>query len=432
MKRSSKWAIVCTVIFLLLLLFFYFGKTDLIFLSLLSLISLSLISHWVSTKRKRSKDFLKNVIDSIDSPLVIVNSNLEAIQWNTAVEEVLHLPAEDIYKKNLTDLFPFLQRNTGTFKDLLENHSYGKIDKIADDQKHDFEVLFYPLSVCKFLGGVVHINNITDRIKMTESLIQNDKLASIGILTAGIAHEINNPINFIVASVDPLKRDFNDIFSVLDKYSKLEHDGEKTSQEITKINDFKKELDLDYTVEEIKQLLGGIEEGASRTADIVSNLRSFSRLDESDLKKVNIHEGIESTLSLLKSKYKKRIQIVKEYGDIPMVDCYPGKLNQVFMNILSNAIDAIKESGTITIKTFKYNDDKIAVSFKDTGSGIPEDVQKRIFEPFFTTKKVEQGTGLGLSISFGIVQDHKGEIQLHSKVGEGTEFVIILPISPKK
>ena len=170
-----------------------------------------------------------------------------------------------------------------------------------------------------------------------------------------------------------------------------------------------------------------IEEGASRTSEIVKGLRNFSRLDQNDLKKADLNEGIESTLTLLHSIYKDRVEIVKVFGKIPEVECFPGQINQVFMNILSNAIQAIHESGTIFIKTWQHGD-SVKTSMRDTGSGMPEATRKKIFDPFFTTKDVGKGTGLGLSISYGIIEKHKGKIEVNSEVGEGTEFIITLPI----
>jgi signal transduction histidine kinase len=275
--------------------------------------------------------------------------------------------------------------------------------------------------------------NITlKNLKDTQSkLVDAEKMASLGQLTAGIAHEINNPINFVSSSVKPLKRDIADIITILDKYDELSTDGNAEAK-IKEVNSLKKELDLDYLKEEIGTLLTGIEDGANRTAEIVKGLRNFSRMDEDDLKMANIHEGIDSSLVLLNSTLGGRIDIIKDYGDIPSIECYAGKLNQVFMNILTNATQAIssnKESqgkGTIHIKTYN-KDQNVVIRIKDSGTGMPEEVRNKIFEPFFTTKDVGEGTGLGLSIVFSIIEAHKGYIEVESEQGKGTEFIITLP-----
>ena len=259
-----------------------------------------------------------------------------------------------------------------------------------------------------------------------EQLIQAEKMASLGQLTAGIAHEINNPINFVSANIQPLKDDMADILKMIGRYEKVISE-KGLEKEFSEIEQFKQESNIDLTMKEVNDLLKGIEDGAMRTSEIVKGLRNFSRLDQNVFRKANLNESLESTLTLLHSSYKNRIEIEKKYGDIPEVDCFPGQINQVFMNILSNAIQAIPAEGTIFIKTWQVGN-MVKISVKDTGAGMSEEVRKKIFDPFFTTKDVGKGTGLGLSISYGIIQKHNGEIDVFSKPGEGTEFVISIPI----
>jgi signal transduction histidine kinase len=259
-----------------------------------------------------------------------------------------------------------------------------------------------------------------------DQLIQSEKMASLGQLTAGIAHEINNPINFVSANIKPLREDMADILKFISRYEKIIKE-KGLEKEFLEIRPFKQKADIDLTMREVNNLLKGIEDGAIRTAEIIKGLRNFSRLDQNVFKKANLNDCLESTLTLLHSSYKNRIEIVKQYGDIPEVDCFPGQINQVFMNILSNAIQAIPAEGKILIKTWQVGDE-IKISIKDTGAGMTEDVRKKIFDPFFTTKDVGKGTGLGLSISYSIIQKHKGEIEVFSKPGAGTEFLITIPI----
>jgi len=259
-----------------------------------------------------------------------------------------------------------------------------------------------------------------------EQLVQAEKMASLGQLTAGIAHEINNPINFVTANIQPLKDDMADIIKFIDHYEEIIKKKGLENQ-FTEIEKNKQGTNIELTKKEINNLLKGIEDGAKRTSEIVKGLRNFSRLDQNVFRKANMNEGLESTLTLLHSSYKNRIEVIKQYGDLPEIDCFPGQINQVFMNILSNAIQAIPGEGKIFIKTW-HDQNNVRISIKDTGAGMTDEVRKKIFDPFFTTKDVGKGTGLGLSISFGIIQKHNGEIEVFSKPGDGTEFVIRIPI----
>ena len=200
---------------------------------------------------------------------------------------------------------------------------------------------------------------------------------------------------------------------------------------LKEIRELKEKIEYKEAVEEIDKLISSIKNGTKRTTEIVKGLRTFSRMDEDTLKMADIHEGLDSTLILLHNKYKNRINIIKNYGQIPLIECYPGPLNQVFMNILSNAIDAIDDKGTITIST-SIKAGIVHISIKDTGRGIHENLKEKIFEPFYTTKEVGRGTGLGLSISHGIIEKHKGAIDFKSEPGKGSEFIVSLPIVPGK
>lgn len=263
-------------------------------------------------------------------------------------------------------------------------------------------------------------------VETQKQLVQSEKMASLGMLTAGIAHEINNPINFVSANVKPLRQDIADLLTVLRAYEETAAAAD-LKERFAHAEAVKARLDLPYTLKEIDTLLDGIEEGASRTAAIVRDLRNFSRLDEDDLKLANVHEGLDSTLTLLGRKAGGRITVTKQYGHVPDIECYPGKLNQVFMNVLSNAIDAIEGEGRIDIVT-ETDDGHAVIKISDTGCGMSEDTVANLFQPFFTTKEVGQGTGLGLSISFGIIEKHKGSIHVDSKPGVGTTFTIRLPL----
>ncbi len=261
-------------------------------------------------------------------------------------------------------------------------------------------------------------------------LVNQEKMASLGQLTAGIAHEINNPINFVSSNISPLKRDIKDILEIVQAYRVK---GEAQFDESTKkeIKDLEEDLEVDYLLDEINQLLKGMEDGAKRTVEIVKGLRLFSRVDEQDVKKVDIHDGINSTLILLNSIMSGKIKIIKHYGDIPMIECLAGKINQVFMNIITNAIHALTDdvnpNPEIVIRT-RQIEDNIQIEIADNGPGMPETVKQRIFEPFFTTKEVGKGTGLGLSIVYTIIENHKGKLEVKTEEGKGTSFIITLPV----
>jgi len=269
-----------------------------------------------------------------------------------------------------------------------------------------------------------------ENLKLAQSqLIQSEKMASVGVMTAGIAHELNNPINFMSGNVYPLQQDLDEVFSLLDKYEKTVNEH-GLKEYFAEVDSFKKEMDFSYLIQEIYSLLKGIEEGASRSSEIIKGLRSFSRLDDEACQYYDIHEGIDSSLVLLHNKIiDKKISVRKDYGDFEGLECFPSKFNQVIMNILTNSIQAMEESkGELVIQTVS-SAIGVKIIIKDNGKGMTQEVKEHIFDPFFTTKEVGQGTGLGLSISYGIIERHNGNIDVISEPGKGTEFIISLPKS---
>ncbi len=276
-----------------------------------------------------------------------------------------------------------------------------------------------------------------EQLQTTQAqLIQTEKMSSLGQMVAGIAHEINNPVNFIhgnISHINQYIQDLLDLIAIAQQEYTISNSifAEKIS-----------EIDLDFILEDLPKLMNSIKGGTTRIRNIVLGLRNFSRLDESEMKSVDIHQGIENSLMILQHRFKpknscSKIQIIKEYGELPEITCYPGRLNQVFINILTNAIDALEESQTnnqtianptIRISTYIVDSNTVRIRILDNGPGIEQKVQQKIFDPFFTTKPVGSGTGLGLSISYQIVVDkHKGQLICNSTVREGTEFVIEIP-----
>jgi signal transduction histidine kinase/HAMP domain-containing protein len=265
-------------------------------------------------------------------------------------------------------------------------------------------------------------------------LVQSEKMSSLGQLTAGIAHEINNPINFVYAGTNTLKMLIDDIGTVLDKYDGIDLSKDKEELEVafSEIQQFKDEIDFDEIQQDVQELIKDILNGAERTQSIVLSLKTFSRLGEGDMQRADLHDNLNSTIVILNPEIKNRIEIIKEYDPhFPSIECNVGEVNQVFMNLISNATQAIEGKGKVIIKTWKEGD--IAyVSVSDNGSGMNESTKAKIFEPFFTTKDVGEGTGLGLSISHGIIEKHNGTIRVESQLGRGTSFIVGLPIDKEE
>jgi signal transduction histidine kinase len=261
-------------------------------------------------------------------------------------------------------------------------------------------------------AGVVGMTqDITESHVAREKLVQADKLAAIGTLAAGVAHEINNPIGFVRSNLNTMAKYLAKLRKIVESVPAEDQDEREMVTEMC--DDF-----ADAIAESI--------DGTTRVKNIVADLKSFSRVDRSEKEHANLNEGLESTLNIVWNELKYKCKVEKEYGELPDLYCVPNQLNQVFMNLLMNAGHAIETEGTIWIKTWA-DEDNVWVSIKDSGAGIPREIQSKIFEPFFTTKQVGKGTGLGLSLTFDIIEKHGGTIEVHSEPGQGAEFRVCLP-----
>jgi two-component system NtrC family sensor kinase len=259
--------------------------------------------------------------------------------------------------------------------------------------------------------------------RLQAQLVHTEKMASLGQLSAGIAHELNNPAGFVYGNMDILQVYLADLARLLNAYDALA----LPPAAAVVINSLKTEISYEKLLGDLSSILSDCREGAQRICDVVKNLRLFSRLDEAELKRVDIHEGLDSTIRLLSRYYTDgRVSLHRDYGDLPEVNCYAGQLNQVWMNLLGNAAQAVPDQGVVNITT-RSDGDWVTIAISDTGTGIAEDQLSRIFDPFFTTKSVGEGTGLGLSISYGIIERHGGTITVTSEVGSGSTFTVRIP-----
>ncbi|OIP08017.1 MAG: histidine kinase [Betaproteobacteria bacterium CG2_30_59_46] len=278
------------------------------------------------------------------------------------------------------------------------------------------------------------IRSVNKRLEDAQNqLLQSEKMASIGQLAAGVAHEINNPVGYINSNLGTLQKYLRDLFDMLAAYEQAEPLLAEHAEALRNISALKAKLDIAYLKEDVSALMSESQEGITRVKKIVQDLKDFSHVDEAEWQLTDIHKGIDSTLNIVWNEIKYKAEVIKVYGELPEVECLASQLNQVFMNILINAAHAIEDRGIIFIRTGMLGDDQVWVEIADSGKGIPAENLNRIFDPFFTTKPVGKGTGLGLSLSYSIVQKHHGHINVSSEVGVGTIFRVYLPVKqPEK
>lgn len=431
------------VVYLALILLSLFGYYTLAFSQILNIqpivavIIISIAVYYYRLGYKEAKFYLIGWTSLMIGIVVYVLKDYGILPFNTTTAyAILFGSAAEITLLSfaLADKINIFKREkeksqVETLKALQENERIVRVQNVFLEQKvHERTQELERAN--ETLNGAIH-----DLKEAQSQLVDAEKMAGLGQLTAGIAHEINNPINFVTSNIKPLSLDIKELNEVITMYENIDRNGD-VDQQLVAIDAFKRRIDIKFVREEIKSLLSGIAEGAQRTAEIIRSLKNFSRLDESDTKPVDLNEGLDSTLVLIRSTFPSNLQVVKQYEDIPLVECLPGKINQVFMNLITNAVQAIKakkqpnETEYLTVKTW-LADQYIKISVKDSGTGMPEEIKQKIFEPFFTTKDVGEGTGLGLSIVFRIIENHGGNIEVITNINEGTEFIITLPVNSK-
>ena len=384
-------------------------------------------------------------------PVVFVSENVS--QWGYAVEDLVagRPPFADlVHPDDLARIADEVIRKTAAGATGYEqeyrlltakNKVVWVVDRTIVQRDNDGKAIFYDgvltditerkiqqLALAETLSQQQKLNK---RLEEAHSqLLQSEKMASIGQLAAGVAHELNNPIGFVHSNLGTLDGYVHDLMAIIAAYeTSADVQNDNTGRD--GVHRLMEERDFSFIKEDIFSLLAESRDGLGRVRKIVQDLKSFSRVGEQEWKEADLHQGIDSTLNIVWNELKYKVKIVKEYGDIPLIFCLVSQMNQVFMNLLVNAGHAIESQGTITIRTRRHGDDGVCIEISDTGKGIAPEHINRIFEPFFTTKPVGKGTGLGLSLSYSIIERHQGLIEVDSQLGVGSTFRILLPIRPQ-
>jgi signal transduction histidine kinase len=364
--------------------------------------------------------------DHPDVPVIMVTGALKDIE----AVELIHAGAKDyVLKDRLARLAPAVQRSLFVAQE-------ERARKLAEQElrkSHDeLEVRVRERTAeLTAVNAALQAEKVTQEIlirKLAEAqnqLLQAEKMASLGQLAAGVAHEINNPVGFVYSNLGALQRYVADLLTTISAFEKYE--GEMTAESRAALDKLKNQIDIAYLRNDVDKLISESMDGLQRVKHIVQDMKEFSHVDEPELQWSNLEQGLDSTLSIVWDEISSKAEVVKEYAGIPEIECMPAQLNQVFMNLLLNAMQAIEGHGRITIRTGQDGNEDVWVEVEDTGKGIKPEHLKRIFDPFFTTKPTGSGIGLGLSLSYGIVQKHGGRIEVKSSPDKGSVFRVVLP-----
>lgn len=390
---------------------------------------------------RRSQQRMRQIVDSNPDAFVSILVDGTVMEWNRSAESMFGLPRDHALGSNVLDTIVPPQHRDACGE--LMQQFRRKPEGFPHQRRLQTAVINYegrtiPVEVC--LTAVesenvwlinAFIRDVSKRLELETQLVQSEKMASLGQLAAGVAHEINNPIAYVLSNLGTLQEYVEVFQSVIRGYqataeAAVAGDREEVGRSVERVRDYQNRERYDEILADIGELFDDSGEGLLRVKDIVQNLKSFVRLDEAEVKEADLNESLQTTLKVVANELRYKCDVKLKLGEIPRLRCYAGQLNQVFMNLLMNAAQAIGDHGEVTISTWSAEND-ICVSVNDTGKGIPPENLSKLFTPFFTTKPVGAGTGLGLSISYGIVQKHGGRIEVASEVGRGTTFTVILP-----
>ncbi len=417
--------------------------------------------------------FIGDLTDRADEKMILIEDEIEEVKYKTklvtagiiVIIVLIFMSQFFLIMLPLINSLNKLQKGTlaiaaGKLDYRLDIRTKDELEQVANEFNRMTEKLTESYTeIIEHSGDLVKLNrNLTNEIsertqaqaeleqalnelKSTQAqLIQTEKMSSLGQMVAGVAHEINNPVSFVYGNINHVNQYIEDILELIELYQQeFPEPGGDIEEKL-------EDMDLDFVKEDLPKILSSMKMGATRIREIVLSLRNFSRLDEAEMKEVDIHEGIESTLLILQSRLKSKsnhtgIEIIKNYNQLPKVECYPGQLNQTFMNIINNAIDVLEEGRDkldmqnphICIHTELIDCKTVVIRIADNGMGMTQEVKNKLFDPFFTTKPVGKGTGLGLSITYQIiVEKHQGKLSCESEPGKGTEFMIEIPLHQKR
>lgn len=434
----------------------------LLFWSLLSTRGRALaLANTMTVTLRESEERFRSVIETAADGIIIINERAIIESCNPATTKIFGYSAEEMIGSNVNMLMPepyHSQHDGYVARYFSSREARLKGFKEVSGLRKDGTTFPAELSVSATRAGEKHkvtgiVRDITARVeaeasikqhnqalselnlKLQESqnhLMQSEKMASIGQLAAGVAHEINNPIGYVYSNLGTLEKYVRDAFGMIEQYEQAE--GAIADEAVrARLKAARDKLDIAFLKEDLRALMHESKDGITRVKNIVQNLKDFSHVDAQDeWHFADLHNGLDSTLNIVNNEIKYKASVIKEYGDLPEIECLPSQLNQVFMNLLVNAAHAIEERGTITIRTGTLRtgrqEGEVWVEVADTGKGIAPEHLKKIFDPFFTTKPIGKGTGLGLSLSYGIIQKHHGRIEVRSEPGKGTTFRVWLPV----
>jgi PAS domain S-box-containing protein len=408
------------------------------------------------TDLREGEAFSQAIFNAAQTGLLVIDTDLHQIMdANRAAGEILGYPVHDLIGEIVANVFPGAcqeeqaaltsggeirnQESEMVHRDGRRIPVIRSLVRATPDRPNLVVFSFLDIAARKLAESRLQESNqqlshANEQLKKhKDQIVQSEKLASIGQLAAGVAHEINNPVGFVTSNLGTIKEYVDVLRNLLELHGRLADldpaDAAARADLCAQIAAIKEQEDLDYVLADLESVLGESMEGVRRVAEIVQNLKSFARDDTKARRPHDINDGIEAMIKMVWNQLKYTCKVERNYGEVPVVQCHPGQINQVIMNILVNASQAMPPAGgTITVGTAVV-DGELEISIADTGLGIPAENLKRIFDPFFTTKEVGKGTGLGLSISHGIIQDHGGRIAVTSEVGKGTTFRIFLPLA---